>query len=158
MILDSGNRTEFPSGAVRDVQDESKGRCDLLPLDVVASSNAWTDWQKDVFYHIDEFTRGGNVYHLHKALDLFAARVFFTPANMYLEVAIHFFEGSEKYGPDNWKKGIPVRRYIDSAVRHFLKYLRGDKDERHDRAFCWNVICSLWTCKHLPALNEYTKE
>lgn len=29
-ILDSGNRTEFESGAVRDIQ-EGKGRCDLLP-------------------------------------------------------------------------------------------------------------------------------
>ena len=34
-IKDSGNRTEFGTGAVRDIQDD-KGRCDLLPLDVVA--------------------------------------------------------------------------------------------------------------------------
>lgn len=35
MIKDSGNRREFETGAVRDIQ-EGKGRCDLLPLDVVA--------------------------------------------------------------------------------------------------------------------------
>ena len=35
-ILDSGNRREFESGAVRDIQ-EGKGRCDLMPLDVVAN-------------------------------------------------------------------------------------------------------------------------
>jgi hypothetical protein len=35
MIKDSGDRREFESGAVRDMQ-EGKGRCDLLPLDVVA--------------------------------------------------------------------------------------------------------------------------
>ena len=34
MISDSGNRTEFETGAVRDIQ-EGKGRCDLLPLDIV---------------------------------------------------------------------------------------------------------------------------
>ena len=34
MIKDSGERREFQSGAVRDIQ-EGKGRCDLLPLDVV---------------------------------------------------------------------------------------------------------------------------
>ena len=34
-IKDSGARREFESGAVRDIQ-EGKGRCDLLPLDVVA--------------------------------------------------------------------------------------------------------------------------
>lgn len=34
-LKDSGCRREFDSGAVRDIQ-EGKGRCDLLPLDVVA--------------------------------------------------------------------------------------------------------------------------
>ena len=35
MIIDSGERRKFESGAVRDIA-EGKGRCDLLPLDVVA--------------------------------------------------------------------------------------------------------------------------
>ena len=33
-ILDSGDRTQFESGAVRDMR-EGKGRCDLMPLEVV---------------------------------------------------------------------------------------------------------------------------
>ena len=36
VIKDSGNRREFETGAVRDIQ-EGKGRCDVLPLDVVAN-------------------------------------------------------------------------------------------------------------------------
>lgn len=36
MIKDSGDRTEFETGAVRDMR-EGKGRCDLMPLDVVAT-------------------------------------------------------------------------------------------------------------------------
>ena len=36
MIKDSGNRTNFESGAVRDIQS-GKGRCDLMPLGVVAN-------------------------------------------------------------------------------------------------------------------------
>ena len=35
MIKDSGNRREYETGAVRD-NAEGKGRCDLMPLDVVA--------------------------------------------------------------------------------------------------------------------------
>ena len=35
-IMDSGDRTEFSTGAVRDMR-VGKGRCDLMPLDVVAS-------------------------------------------------------------------------------------------------------------------------
>ena len=34
-IKDSGDRTEFSTGAVRDMR-EGKGRCDLMPLEVVA--------------------------------------------------------------------------------------------------------------------------
>lgn len=34
-ILDSGTRREFDTGAVRDMA-EGKGRCDLMPLGVVA--------------------------------------------------------------------------------------------------------------------------
>ena len=33
-ILDSGERKVFDTGAVRDMK-EGKGRCDLMPLDVV---------------------------------------------------------------------------------------------------------------------------
>lgn len=33
-ILDSGSRRQFDSGAVRDIA-EGKGRCDLLPLDII---------------------------------------------------------------------------------------------------------------------------
>ena len=52
---------------------------------------------------------------------------------------------------------MPVKIYIDSAVRHYLKFLRGDEDEPHDRAFCWNIMCAIWTCKHKPELNDYAK-
>jgi hypothetical protein len=63
---------------------------------------------------------------------------------MFLEVAKHFEEGAKKYGPDNWKRGIPVWCYIDSAVRHYMKWCRGDNDEPHDRAFVWNLMCCIW--------------
>jgi hypothetical protein len=74
---------------------------------------------------------------------------------MLLELSKHFAEGAEKYSEDNWMKGIPLKSYLNSAVRHYLKWLRGDKDEFHDRAFCWNIICACWTCIHKPELNDY---
>ena len=63
---------------------------------------------------------------------------------MFLEVSKHFEEGAKKYGENNWQKGIPPSCYIDSAVRHYLKWLRGDNDEPHDRAFVWNIMCCIW--------------
>ena len=65
---------------------------------------------------------------------------------------------SKKYGEDNWKKGLSARNYVNSMIRHYLKWARGDNDESHDRAFCWNVMCCMWTCLHKPELNEYRKE
>lgn len=152
-ILDSGNRRKFESGAVRDIQ-EGKGRCDLLPLDVVAI--IFTDHEFNIFRNISKFQETGRFVYLVYAI--LAAEIFKDVPTMLLEVAIHFEEGAKKYGENNWQKGIPVHCYIDSAVRHYLKFLRGDKDEPHDRAFCWNLLCAIWTCKHRPELNEYSKE
>lgn len=68
-----------------------------------------------------------------------------------LEVAVHFEEGAKKYGECNWQKGIPISSYINSAVRHYLKWLRGDDDEPHHRAFLWNLICCAWTAEQAAA-------
>jgi len=158
-IKDSGDRTEFETGAVRDCH-EGKGRCDLMPLDVIADIYGTffpenSDTGK-LLGHINEFMMTGEVFHLKLALDKFER--YKSYADLFLEVAVHFEEGCKKYGEDNWRKGIPAKRYIDSAVRHYLKWLRGDKDERHDRAFCWNILCCIWTCNHKPELNDYRKE
>ena len=75
---------------------------------------------------------------------------------MILEVAKHFEEGAKKYGESNWQKGIPVHCYIDSAIRHYLKWLRGDTDEPHDRAFCWNLMCCIWEVDYSPRAKEET--
>ena len=157
-LKDSGERRQFESGAVRDIQ-RGKGRCDLLPLDVISEFYSSIDdncYAAKVLFFISEFTATGSVDFLYPALR-------YTPfgnqyAHMFLELAIHFEDGAVKYGENNWQKGIPVNCYIDSAVRHYLKYLRGDNDEPHDRAFVWNIVCAIWTCIHKPELNPYGKK
>lgn len=151
-ILDSGNRTEFASGAVRDMR-EGKGRCDLLPLDIIE-----TYLDDEIIDNISIFQNHGRVEPLYMALSEFQKSYFGDSYTMFLEVAKHFEEGCKKYGENNWQKGIPTHVYVDSAVRHYLKFLRGDKDEPHDRAFCWNILCCIWTCKHKSELNTYAKK
>ena len=66
-ILDSGERREFPTGAVRDIQ-EGKGRCDLLPLDVVAQLLGGRGDEASfdtVIDSIDVFKQTGDVRHLY---------------------------------------------------------------------------------------------
>ena len=148
VIKDSGQRREFQSGAVRDIQ-EGKGRCDLLPLDVVG------EYMGDaVIECLGQFQKDARTLYLEGALFTFKDMIEMENIDMLLEVAKHFEDGAKKYGENNWQKGIPVHCYIDSAVRHYLKFLRGDNDERHDRAFVWNILCAIWTCKHYPELND----
>lgn len=151
-ILDSGDRTQFPSGAVRDMQ-KGKGRCDLLPLDVIADLMC-----SKTLLEIHKFQSSSDIHCLKAALEYFVEcnEEWSDYVDMILDVAKHFEEGAEKYGEDNWKKGLPVKNYISSAVRHFLKWSRSDQDEPHNRAFCWNIICAIWTCENMPELNSYS--
>lgn len=143
MIKDSGERREFSTGAVRDSGDPAnpKGRCDLMPLGVVA--RLCGDKIDPILDDLYMFQRTCDTEHLYRALKTFASSFLDVPT-MLLETAKHFEGGAKKYGENNWQKGIPSSCYIDSAVRHYLKWLRGDTDERHDRAFAWNILCCIW--------------
>lgn len=150
MIKDSGCRTEFGSGAVRDIQ-VGKGRCDLLPLDVVGYILGLP-----ALRFIENFKQTGDVVYLYDALK--HSCIYDDLYTMFLDVSRHFEEGAGKYGENNWQKGIPVECYVNSAVRHYLKYFKGETDENHNYAFVWNVICCIWTCEHKPELNGYIKQ
>ena len=69
MIKDSGNRRKFDSGAVRDIQ-EGKGRCDLLPLDVVAPMFEHRS-EALILSYIDEFMQTKQDYNLYLAIQEF---------------------------------------------------------------------------------------
>ena len=155
-ILDSGNRTQFESGAVRDMR-EGKGRFDLVPLEVASEVLNNNPILRDIsnFLNSDDEQ---NTEWLYAALLNFAEATYGGQREtMLLEVAKHFEEGAKKYGPDNWRKSIPVWCYIDSATRHYLKWLRGDKDEYHCRSFVWNLMCCIWEVDYSPRAKE-TKE
>ena len=156
-IKDSGERREFASGAVRDIQ-EGKGRCDLMPLRVVAQfmgGRSDNESRDAVIDDIGLFQQTGDTEHLYYALDTFCkVSGWRSTATLLLEVAKHFEEGAKKYGENNWRRGLPVYCYIDSAVRHYLKWLRGDKDEPHDRAFVWNLMCCIWEVDYSPRAGE----
>jgi len=91
-IKDSGDRTKFESGAVRDLRS-GKGRFDLVPPAVLRA------------------------------------------------LAIHFEKGAIKYGDRNWEKGIPLSKFLDSAMRHLVQVIDGRNDENHAISALWNMIC-----------------
>jgi hypothetical protein len=67
------------------------------------------------------------------------------PVDAICLLARHFEEGSKKYGDRNWEKGQPLSWYADSGMRHLLKHMAGESDERHDVAAIWNMMCLVQT-------------
>ncbi len=155
MIKDSGDRTEFSSGAVRD--RGNKGRCDLLPLSTIAV--LYQNDRYGVLAALDILHRTGTTDALIKACRAFCeGTITLEPMETaILELAIHFEEGAQKYEARNWEKGIPISSFVSSGIRHYLKHNRGDTDERHDRAFVWNMVCLLWTMENHPEMNDFTQ-
>lgn len=149
-IKDSGERRTFDTGAVRDI-DEEKGRCDLLPLGILGEM-----CDDDILSAFERYIRTGEEIELYDAFTSFCIMHIDSSADVgytaILEVAKHYAAGCKKYGERNWEKGIPLHSYIDSAVRHYLKFMRGDDDERHDLAFLWNILGALWTQKNKPEM------
>ena len=151
MIKDSGNRTEFETGAVRDIQG-GKGPCYLLPLNEVAELIGCPEMAL-----VENFRQTGDIKYLYECLKVHSTLYYSGDINgMVLEVSKHFEEGAKKYQPNNWQKGIPIKSYIDSALRHLLKYRAGITDEPHSRAFVWNILCCIWTMKNKPEMDDYT--
>ena len=145
-LPDSGERRQFDSGAVRDVA-QGKGRCDLMPLGIIG------EWLNDNYLvNINEYLYTGDTDSLWTVFRAFSDECWHNTSTALLEIAKHFEDGAVKYGDRNWEKGIPVHCYIDSAVRHYLKFRRGDNDEPHSRAFLWNIVCAIWTHENHPEL------
>lgn len=67
------------------------------------------------------------------------------PAYPLKRLAVHYENGARKYSDRNWEKGIPLKRFMDSALRHLFCYQDGQRDEDHLAAAAWNVLGFIWT-------------
>ena len=105
MIKDSGERTEFESGAVRDMH-EGKGDMASIPWESV------------------------------------------------LRLSKHYENGAKKYQRWNFRKGIPVSSFIDSACRHLAKYQCGMGDEDHLAAAAFNVLGAMLMENTMPEMQD----
>lgn len=62
------------------------------------------------------------------------------PPYPLIRLANLYERGAEKYGDNNWQKGIPISRCYDSAMRHLIKYRAGETQEDHLAACIWNLM------------------
>ena len=102
-IKDSGERTEFESGAVRDMHN-GKGDMASLPWEAV------------------------------------------------LRLSKHYEAGTIKYKRWNYRLGIPVSSFIDSACRHLAKYQCGCDDEDHLAAAAFNILGAMLMENTMPEM------
>ena len=76
------------------------------------------------------------------------------PACALLRLAKHYEAGAKKYSDRNWEKGLPISNFMDSGLRHLLKYLDGMDDEDHLAAAAWNILGAMWTEEKKPELMD----
>lgn len=61
---------------------------------------------------------------------------------MIKRIAVHMAKGAIKYGDRNWEKacGEPeLKRFRESAFRHFMQWYFGEVDEDHASAVFFNI-------------------
>lgn len=57
--------------------------------------------------------------------------------------------GADKYGVCNYRLGIKLSRYVDSALRHLFQFLEGQEDEDHLAAVLFNISGLIQTQKDI---------
>jgi hypothetical protein len=74
--------------------------------------------------------------------------------------ALVMTNGSKKYTARNWEKACTQEeydRFKASAWRHFIQFMRGDMDEAHAGAVCFNLNGMLYVKERLREKDEFTK-
>lgn len=66
-------------------------------------------------------------------------------------LAKHFELGAVKYGKNNWRKGIPLSSFLDSAFRHWCALAELQKDEDHACALLFNASCFIETIEMIKS-------
>lgn len=67
------------------------------------------------------------------------------PLEFLERFAKHLTAGAAKYGRENWRLAnshAELIRFKSSAFRHFIQWLRGDRDEDHAAAVAFNLAAA----------------
>lgn len=84
-------------------------------------------------------------------------RMSLVPQQELNRAMLRYLTGAEKYGENNWMKGMPLSVYYDSMQRHLSAWWSGDDSEDHAAAIVWNMLCAMWTETNLKELDDRNK-
>jgi hypothetical protein len=80
---------------------------------------------------------------------------------MFERYAVHLTKGAEKYAERNWMQAsgeAELKRFRESAIRHFMQWLRGEVDEDHAAAVFFNINGFEFVKQKLAALPNVEPE
>lgn len=71
-------------------------------------------------------------------------RMSLLPHTEIKRVLKRYLDGAEKYGENNWMKGMPLSVFYDCIHRHLDAWWCGDDSEDHAAAVVWNMLCAMY--------------
>jgi len=161
-----GEFHQFEGGGIRYTKT-GKGRFDLIPWDAVVNVVYQT---ADMMDDGTTFTFPGLFISIAEqdAVDIICSITAIkygdghytseAMALMFRDLAVHYEKGAEKYGVDNWKRGIPKESFWDSGCRHIMQYISGEVDEPHHISAIWNMLGYLWVSMQEENTEEESEE
>lgn len=66
------------------------------------------------------------------------------PHDELMRVLDRYRAGADKFGANNWKKGMQLSELYNSAQRHLIAWYMKDASEDHAAAAVWNILCAMW--------------
>lgn len=68
--------------------------------------------------------------------------------NFIRDMAIVMKEGAEKFGDNNWQKGVPDGVTINHLLEHLFQWQEGDRGELHLAKVAVNAMFLDWYERH----------
>lgn len=167
-VKDSGAREDFATGSVRD-SESGKGCPSLIPWEYVWNIFEDIRFNNNISLNRDcVLTEIGRCFcklasferiDVEKINNVLVCMTEYVAMLIYLEnnndkevvghkwkipafrrLAVHYQNGAVKYSKNNWRKGQPVSRYVNSLIRHYWATIEGNIEEDHLAAMLWNIV------------------
>lgn len=142
----------YKTGAQRE-SEEKKLRVDLVPYDLINLCKNRAEADNIDMEHLsttlpyqwvlDWQTNKNDRNTLARLLCLFVTYHLAVPRSLEA-LAYVMTEGLQKYPKDNWKKGIPIDRCINSLTRHYLSFCTDETNLEHLGGMLFNAIAIVY--------------
>jgi len=151
MILFNKNRQKFLSGAVRE-HSYNKPNPNYIPFDVIdyvfeyvnqlpypINNDNYTLDNLDVIYYKIHFDKKNRSELLNSLCISVYLLLRYNEKSLY-SLMLVMNDGAKKYEPDNWRKGFPIERTLQSLIRHACFYMNDKENAEHLGGYIANCL------------------